>query len=67
MEHLEGSYQVEPGDGPIRDSYLKEHGVVTYLVVNPKVSRQTRPLLTSAYLSVCVGRHVRHVASSLAA
>uniref|UniRef100_A0A8C4ZGQ5 adenylate cyclase n=1 Tax=Gadus morhua TaxID=8049 RepID=A0A8C4ZGQ5_GADMO len=36
LEHLDGSYKVEPGDGPIRDSYLKEHGVVTYLVVNPK-------------------------------
>lgn len=28
---------MEPGDGQSRDSYLKEHGVVTYLVINPKV------------------------------
>lgn len=37
LEHLKGSYKVEPGDGQTRDSYLKEHNVVTYLVINPKV------------------------------
>lgn len=37
LEHLQGSYKVEPGDGQSRDSYLKEHGVVTFLVINPKV------------------------------
>lgn len=37
LEHLNGSYKVEPGDGQSRDSYLKEHGVLTFLVVNPKV------------------------------
>uniref|UniRef100_A0A8C6S8B8 Adenylate cyclase type 2 n=1 Tax=Neogobius melanostomus TaxID=47308 RepID=A0A8C6S8B8_9GOBI len=36
LEHLNGSYKVEPGNGQSRDSYLKEHGVVTYLVINPK-------------------------------
>uniref|UniRef100_A0A667XF23 Adenylate cyclase type 2 n=1 Tax=Myripristis murdjan TaxID=586833 RepID=A0A667XF23_9TELE len=44
LEHLKGSYKVEPGDGQGRDSYLKEHGVVTYLVVNPKTERHS-PLL----------------------
>lgn len=39
LEHLKGSYKVEPGDGQSRDSYLKEHNVVTYLVINPKVRR----------------------------
>ncbi|PWA15433.1 hypothetical protein CCH79_00008542, partial [Gambusia affinis] len=38
LEHLKGSYKVEPGDGQSRDSYLKEHNVVTYLVINPKAS-----------------------------
>lgn len=37
LEHLKGSYKVEPGNGQSRDSYLKEHGVVTFLVINPKV------------------------------
>lgn len=37
LEHLNGSYKVEAGNGQSRDSYLKEHGVVTYLVINPKV------------------------------
>lgn len=40
LEHLNGSYKVEPGDGQSRDSYLKEHSVVTFLVVNPKVRRR---------------------------
>lgn len=37
LEHLNGAYKVEAGDGQSRDSYLKEHGIVTYLVINPKV------------------------------
>uniref|UniRef100_A0A8C5EGA3 Adenylate cyclase type 2 n=1 Tax=Gouania willdenowi TaxID=441366 RepID=A0A8C5EGA3_GOUWI len=48
LEHLKGSYKGEPGDGQSRDSYLKEHGVVTYLVINPKVRYSTEkhsPLL----------------------
>uniref|UniRef100_A0A3B3XN15 Adenylate cyclase type 2 n=1 Tax=Poecilia mexicana TaxID=48701 RepID=A0A3B3XN15_9TELE len=44
LEHLKGSYKVEPGDGQSRDSYLKEHSVVTYLVINPKMERHS-PLL----------------------
>ncbi|KAM4631183.1 adenylate cyclase type 2b [Polymixia lowei] len=41
LEHLKGSYKVEPGDGQSRDAYLKEHGVVTYLVINPKTERHS--------------------------
>uniref|UniRef100_A0A8C6MEV9 Adenylate cyclase type 2 n=1 Tax=Nothobranchius furzeri TaxID=105023 RepID=A0A8C6MEV9_NOTFU len=37
LEHLKGSYKVESGDGQSRDSYLKEHNVITYLVINPKM------------------------------
>ncbi|XP_061597036.1 adenylate cyclase type 2b isoform X2 [Cololabis saira] len=44
LEYLKGSYKVEPGDGQSRDSYLKEHKVVTYLVINPKTERHS-PLL----------------------
>jgi len=47
LEHLKGSYKVEPGDGQSRDSYLKEHNVVTYLVINPKV--RCRPLHVHAH------------------
>ncbi|XP_075868618.1 adenylate cyclase type 2 isoform X2 [Nelusetta ayraudi] len=39
LEHLNSAYKVEDGEGQERDPYLKEHGVVTYLVVNPKVER----------------------------
>nr|XP_057908751.1 adenylate cyclase type 2 isoform X3 [Doryrhamphus excisus] len=41
LEHLNGAYKVEDGDGQERDPYLKEHGVVTYLVINPKVERRS--------------------------
>ncbi|KAM9783326.1 adenylate cyclase type 2-like [Neosynchiropus ocellatus] len=41
LEHLNGAYKVEEGDGQERDAYLKEHGVVTYLVINPKVERRS--------------------------
>jgi hypothetical protein len=38
LEHLNGAYKVEEGDGDIRDPYLKQHLVKTYFVINPKVS-----------------------------
>ncbi|XP_076864575.1 adenylate cyclase type 2b isoform X2 [Brachyhypopomus gauderio] len=44
LEHLKGAYKVEPGDGQSRDSYLKEHGVITYLVINPKGERRSPQL-----------------------
>ncbi|KAI2652698.1 Adenylate cyclase type 2 [Labeo rohita] len=44
LEHLNGAYQVEPGNGQSRDSYLKEHGIITYLVINPKAEKRSPPL-----------------------
>ncbi|XP_062847892.1 adenylate cyclase type 2 [Trichomycterus rosablanca] len=41
LEHLNGAYKVEDGHGHERDPYLKEHGVVTYLVINPKADRRS--------------------------
>ncbi|CAL8260832.1 unnamed protein product [Boreogadus saida] len=41
LEHLNGAYKVEDGDGQERDPYLKLHGVITYLVINPKVERRS--------------------------
>ncbi|XP_030637555.1 adenylate cyclase type 2 [Chanos chanos] len=41
LEHLNGAYKVEDGDGQERDPYLKEHGVTTYLVINPKAERRS--------------------------
>uniref|UniRef100_A0A8D1SZA1 adenylate cyclase n=1 Tax=Sus scrofa TaxID=9823 RepID=A0A8D1SZA1_PIG len=43
LEHLNGAYKVEDGDGDIRDPYLKQHLVKTYFVINPKVSHLFRP------------------------
>ncbi|KAG9355724.1 hypothetical protein JZ751_000562, partial [Albula glossodonta] len=44
LEHLNGAYKVEDGDGQNRDPYLKEHGVVTYLVINPKAEKRSPQL-----------------------
>uniref|UniRef100_A0A673I7Q1 adenylate cyclase n=1 Tax=Sinocyclocheilus rhinocerous TaxID=307959 RepID=A0A673I7Q1_9TELE len=44
LEHLKGAYQVEPGNGQSRDSYLKEHGIITYLIINPKAEKRSPPL-----------------------
>ncbi|XP_030644960.1 adenylate cyclase type 2b [Chanos chanos] len=44
LNHLKGAYKVEEGYGQERDPYLKEHGVVTYLVINPKAERRSPQL-----------------------
>lgn len=69
LEHLNGAYKVEDGEGQERDPYLKEHGVVTYLVVNPKVERcspqhhyRPRPTLYGAKMRASV-RMTRYLES----
>nr|XP_025126506.1 adenylate cyclase type 2 isoform X3 [Bubalus bubalis] len=41
LQHLNGAYKVEEGDGDIRDPYLKQHLVKTYFVINPKGERRS--------------------------
>ncbi|KAG8516167.1 Adenylate cyclase type 2, partial [Galemys pyrenaicus] len=41
LEHLNGAYKVEEGDGDVRDPYLKQHLVKTYFVINPKGERRS--------------------------
>uniref|UniRef100_UPI00398F7819 adenylate cyclase type 2b n=1 Tax=Pristiophorus japonicus TaxID=55135 RepID=UPI00398F7819 len=41
LEHLNGAYKVEDGNGHIRDPYLKEHNIRTHLVINPNVERRS--------------------------
>ncbi|KAJ0065890.1 hypothetical protein NL108_000134, partial [Boleophthalmus pectinirostris] len=65
LEHLNGAYKVEDGNGQDRDPYLKEHGVITYLVINPKVERrspQHRPRLNGAKMRASV-RMTRYLES----
>lgn len=38
LNHLNKAYEVEEGNGPLRDPYLKELNVKTYLVIDPRVS-----------------------------
>uniref|UniRef100_A0A3B3ZZH3 adenylate cyclase n=1 Tax=Periophthalmus magnuspinnatus TaxID=409849 RepID=A0A3B3ZZH3_9GOBI len=66
LEHLNGAYKVEDGNGQDRDPYLKEHGVITYLVINPKVERRSpqyhRPRLNGAKMRASV-RMTRYLES----
>uniref|UniRef100_A0A4W4GY91 Adenylate cyclase type 7 n=1 Tax=Electrophorus electricus TaxID=8005 RepID=A0A4W4GY91_ELEEL len=39
LKHLNKAYEVEEGDGHLRDAYLKELHVRTYLVIDPRSSR----------------------------
>ncbi|XP_078064753.1 adenylate cyclase type 2-like, partial [Mustelus asterias] len=36
LHHLGGAYQVQVGNGHLRDPYLKEHRITTYLVTDPR-------------------------------
>uniref|UniRef100_A0AAR2K050 Adenylate cyclase type 7 n=1 Tax=Pygocentrus nattereri TaxID=42514 RepID=A0AAR2K050_PYGNA len=42
LKHLNKAYEVEEGNGHLRDTYLKELNIKTYLVIDPRVS--TPPL-----------------------
>uniref|UniRef100_A0A8C6K9P9 Adenylate cyclase type 7 n=1 Tax=Nothobranchius furzeri TaxID=105023 RepID=A0A8C6K9P9_NOTFU len=44
LKHLNKAYEVEEGNGHIRDPYLNELNVRTYLVVDPRVSSQSKGL-----------------------
>lgn len=41
LKHLNKAYEVEEGNGHLRDQYLKELTVQTYLVIDPRVSCPT--------------------------
>lgn len=41
LKHLNKAYEVEEGNGHLRDPYLKELNVQTYLVIDPRVSSVT--------------------------
>ncbi|KAA0710635.1 Adenylate cyclase type 2 [Triplophysa tibetana] len=58
LEHLNGAYKVEQGNGQSRDSYLKENGIITYLVINPKAEKRS-PLLSSRLRPMLDGAKMR--------
>ncbi|KAJ8920880.1 hypothetical protein NQ315_015673 [Exocentrus adspersus] len=43
-QYLNGAYEVEPGNGQDRDSYLREHNVTTYLIKQVEPMRPRRRL-----------------------
>ncbi|KAM4614475.1 LOW QUALITY PROTEIN: adenylate cyclase type 7 [Discoglossus pictus] len=40
LKHLSGAYNVEAGDGHLRDPYLKEMNIKTYLVIDPRAKER---------------------------
>uniref|UniRef100_A0A672PSA4 adenylate cyclase n=1 Tax=Sinocyclocheilus grahami TaxID=75366 RepID=A0A672PSA4_SINGR len=44
LKHLNKAYEVEEGNGHLRDPYLKELNVKTYLVIDPRVENLNHPL-----------------------
>uniref|UniRef100_A0A673H625 Adenylate cyclase type 7 n=1 Tax=Sinocyclocheilus rhinocerous TaxID=307959 RepID=A0A673H625_9TELE len=44
LKHLNKAYEVEEGNGHLRDPYLKELNVKTYLVIDPRVENFNHPL-----------------------
>ncbi|XP_056597937.1 adenylate cyclase type 2b [Triplophysa dalaica] len=58
LEHLNGAYKVEQGNGQSRDSYLKENGIITFLVINPKAEKRS-PLLSSRLRPMLDGAKMR--------
>ncbi|KAG7267195.1 hypothetical protein CRUP_006327 [Coryphaenoides rupestris] len=42
LKHLNRAYEVEDGNGQLRDAYLKEMSVRTYLVIDPRMRASVR-------------------------
>ncbi len=41
LMHLNNAFEVEPGNGHLRDSYLKDRGIETFLIVAPADKRSS--------------------------
>ena len=37
LDRLDNRFEVEPGNGHLRDSYLAQHAIKTYLIIDPTV------------------------------
>ncbi|KAM9302041.1 adenylate cyclase type 7 [Gastrophryne carolinensis] len=42
LNHLNGAYSVEEGHGELRDPYLKEMNIKTYLIIDPRTKRRSK-------------------------
>uniref|UniRef100_A0A8C9U9D0 Adenylate cyclase type 7 n=1 Tax=Scleropages formosus TaxID=113540 RepID=A0A8C9U9D0_SCLFO len=51
LKHLNKAYEVEEGNGHLRDQYLKEQNVKTYLVIDPREQGPNDRNLTKARVS----------------
>uniref|UniRef100_A0A8P4GD62 Adenylate cyclase type 7 n=1 Tax=Dicentrarchus labrax TaxID=13489 RepID=A0A8P4GD62_DICLA len=62
LKHLNKAYEVEEGEGHLRDPYLKELNVRTYLVIDPRNAITECSLMTSIILETSV-RMTRYLES----
>uniref|UniRef100_A0AAX7VWN3 Adenylate cyclase type 7 n=1 Tax=Astatotilapia calliptera TaxID=8154 RepID=A0AAX7VWN3_ASTCA len=58
LKHLNKAYEVEEGNGHLRDTYLKELNVQTYLVIDPRVSFKSIFLKNTMRASVRMTRYL---------
>ncbi|XP_023240199.1 adenylate cyclase type 2-like, partial [Centruroides sculpturatus] len=45
LEQLDDRFEIEPGEGHLRDQYLSDHQIETYLIVPPKEDEDKEPSL----------------------
>lgn len=56
LKHLNKAYEVEEGNGHLRDAYLKELNIKTYLVIDPRVSTVKITFLKSSSFCPAINR-----------
>lgn len=49
LKYLGNAYQVEPGNGGERNTFLKDHNIETYLIVPPEMTYVSNSLLHNVY------------------
>ncbi|KAJ0181433.1 hypothetical protein K1T71_003518 [Dendrolimus kikuchii] len=54
-EYLRGAFEVEPGEGGTRDSFLKEHDITTYLI---KSTEEPKPMKHVTRTSFPLPQHI---------
>lgn len=56
LKYLGNTYQVEPGNGGERNTFLKDHNIETYLIVPPETTYVSNSLLQCVRHITCIRR-----------
>lgn len=57
LDCLDGEYEIEPGHGCERNSYLRDHNIETYLIVPSDSPRSVSVHLKSISMSLSISEH----------